>query len=304
MDGCPGSLHAGGRGPGGAHTGSAARAGRTHLPHGGRPLRRPPRRRRPQPRGRRVLEGLPPGADHRIRRRHRGLLRSQDRDSLRLDRRTGLPAPRKHGSALFAVAQRPARRRGRRPADPRGVRPLALHPRGGQQLPGAAALAPAADRRRTRRAGDLRRQLPLLSEQTVDRRLRDRAGSRHAGARLRNARPENHRLQRLQLRRAGDRGLRHLFAAGQAPRLQHDGDHHPRTLDRHGPLQPLHLRHLCEQVGGRKQEPAALQRDALHAAQRRLQGVHADEDRLREDGARRRAPDASGQGAATRPGGV
>ena len=48
---------------------------------------------------------------------------------------------------------------------------------------------PAARRRGPRRPQVLRKQLPLLPEQTLDRRFRNRTGARLAGARFRNARP-------------------------------------------------------------------------------------------------------------------
>ena len=74
----------------------------------------------------------------------------------------------------------------------------------------------------------------------------------------------------------------------QAARIQHDRDHHSGPLDRHSALLTVHLPHLRQQVGGRKQDAAALQGDAFHAPQRCLQGVHADEDRVRQDRTDRR----------------
>lgn len=50
-------------------------------------------------------------------------------------------------------------------------------------------IPPGARRRGPRRPQVLRKQLPLLPEQTLDRRFRNRTGARLAGARLRNARP-------------------------------------------------------------------------------------------------------------------
>ena len=206
MDGCAGSLHADGCCPGGIRSPPPGR-GRPHLPHRSGPLQRPPRRRCPQPPGRRLLDGLPSRADHPLRGRDQRLLRREDRHPVRMDRRSRLPPPRKYGRRLLALAQRPARGRGQRPADPRGVRPDTLRAAGSQLVPRADARPAPGDRRPGGAASALRKQLPLLPEPAFDRRLRDRAGPRHAGARVRHARPEDHRLQRLQLRRTRHRRL-------------------------------------------------------------------------------------------------
>lgn len=125
IDGCAGSLRALCDGPdhGGEESGPDDTRRRPRLPYGGRPLRRAPRRRGPQPRSRRLLEGFRTRGDDCDRRSSSCRSRTGDRDSVRLDRRHGLPARGKSRFGLLALAQRPPGSRGQRPADARGVRP-------------------------------------------------------------------------------------------------------------------------------------------------------------------------------------
>ena len=242
-----------------------------HPPHRSHPLRPAPQRRTGRPHGARGADPLRPAAARG--RGGGGARRTDGRHPLRVDRRRGLPPPRERRHGLHPRGERHEGGRGRIGRRACRISPDARHPRGAQRRAARPAPQPREGARHgARRASCLRELLPLRPEQTVDPRLQDRPRARHGRTRLRHARPEDRGAERLQLRRTRRGGLRHLLASGQAARLRHARGDDPGPLGRHGAFLPLHLPRLREQMdGGRRQESAALQGDALHAPQRSLQ---------------------------------
>ena len=217
---------------------SGPRAGGPPVPLRSRTLRQPARRRgerRPHPQ----LAIHPLQARGRGARRPDHLAGTDARNPLRVDRRSDDAPPRKRRPGLLRVGQRQAGDGLRRRVHPHGVRPDPLYPAGRKPVPDRAAPLPgrgvaagAAPAGRTALG-----ELSFQPAAAFDRRLPHCAGPRLAEE-VRSAETRNHRPQRLQLRGAGQRGLRHLLARGQAARLLGPAGHHRGPLAGHARFSP------------------------------------------------------------------
>ena len=210
--------------------------------------------------------------------------RAGDRHSLRLDRRRGVPPPRKRRHGLYPHGQRQRGGRGRRLLDARRIRADALHPRRQERR-----RADAAPQRGRRGSTPPRRRARHSRTATSTR----RPNARSATSRSRSSPtpPANSAYSNWP---SSPRTLSTTtnpspWATTSTRRRANCSTSTCREVVIPGRttdtvrFSALHLRHQRQQMGTGRQESAALQSHALHAPRRSLPRIHAAEDRLRQD---------------------